>query len=174
MNKTLIILTAMMTFFGIGREANALTVGEVAPSVTAQDQNGEAVNLSELYGRGPVLLFFYPKAGTPGCTAQACSLRDAWPEFKTRGVQIFGVSADTVEAQRKFAENQKLPYTLLADHEGVVAKAFGVPTMMGFAKRSSFLIVDGKIAWIAQSAKTGEHAAEVNAALAELGLAEKS
>jgi peroxiredoxin Q/BCP len=174
MKKLLLILLGMMTFLGIGREANALSVGDAAPDIVATDQNGQTVKLSERYARGPVLVFFYPKAGTPGCTAQACSLRDAWPDFSSRGVDVIGVSADTVEAQKKFAEKQNLPYTLLADSEGGVAKAFGVPTMMGFAKRSSFLIVDGKIAWIAQSAKTGEHAAEVNEALAKLGLAEKS
>jgi peroxiredoxin Q/BCP len=85
-------------------------------------------------------------------------------------VRIVGVSGDTVESQKRFAEKHKLPFTLLADKDGAVAKAFGVPAMMGFAKRQSFLVVDGKIAWIVGSAKTGEHAAEVREALRKLGI----
>jgi len=151
-------------------------VGDEAPKVSARDQNGAEVNLADVYAKGPTLIYFYPKAGTPGCTAQACSLRDAFPDFTGAGVQIIGVSADSVEGQKKFAEEYKLPFTLLADTDLAVAKAFGVPTMplIGVPKRQSFIVKDGKIAWIVESAKTGDHAAEVQAALASLGLGKKS
>ena len=151
-------------------------MGDEAPRVSARDQNGAEVNLADVYAKGPTLIYFYPKAGTPGCTAQACSLRDAFPDFTGAGVQIIGVSADSVEGQKKFAEEYKLPFTLLADTDLAVAKAFGVPTMplIGVPKRQSFIVQDGKIAWIVESAKTGDHAAEVQAALASLGLGKKS
>ena len=169
MIRTLAIIPLMLSFLGLKTPAGALSVGDEAPRISAPDQNGTAVDLAAVYAKGPTLVYFYPKADTPGCTAQACSLRDAFPDFTGQGVQIIGVSADTVEAQKKFAEKYNLPFVLLADAEGTVAKAFGVPTAMGFAKRQSFIVQDGKIAWIVQGAKTGDHAAEVKAALQELG-----
>ncbi len=165
-----VTLLAMLSFLGLTRSAAALAVGDEAPKVSVSDQNGADFALAAAYAKGPTLVYFYPKADTPGCTAQACSLRDAFPEFTGEGVQVIGVSGDTVAAQKQFADKYKLPFTLLADPDSVVAKAFGVPTMMGFAKRQSFIIKDGKIAWIVESAKTGDHAAEVQAALRELGL----
>lgn len=170
MKKIAVTLLAMLSFLGLTRPAAALAVGDEAPKASAPDQNGAAFSLADAYAQGPTLVYFYPKADTPGCTAQACSLRDAFPEFTGEGVQVIGVSGDTVEAQKKFADKYKLPFTLLADSESVVAKAFGVPTMMGFSKRQSFIVKDGKIAWIVESAKTGDHAAEVQAALRGLGL----
>jgi peroxiredoxin Q/BCP len=129
------------------------------------------VNLADVYAKGPTLVYFYPKAGTPGCTAQACSLRDAFPDFSSDNIQVIGVSADTVEAQKKFAEEYKLPFVLLADTDLAVAKAFGVPTIpvLGVPRRQSFIVRDGKIAWIVESAKTGDHATEVREAMAKLG-----
>ncbi len=176
MRNFLLIIAAMLSFLGCSREAGAISVGDEAPRLTVRDQNGAEVNLADVYAKGPTLVYFYPKAGTPGCTAQACSLRDAFPDFATDGVQILGVSADSVEAQRKFADEYKLPFTLLADTDLALAKAFGVPTVpvLGVPKRQSFLVVDGKIAWIVESAKTGDHAAEVKEALAKLGTGKKS
>ena len=170
MRTNLFIVTAMLSFLGLKSEAGALSVGDEAPKVSARDQNGAEVNLAEVYAKGPTLVYFYPKAGTPGCTAQACSLRDAFPDFAADGVQIIGVSADSVEGQKKFAEEYKLPFTLLADTDLAVAKAFGVPTIpvLGVPKRQSFIIQGGKIVWIVESAKTGDHAAEVREALGKL------
>ena len=168
------MLSALLSFLGFTQPAGALTVGDAAPRVGARDQNGAEVSLADVYAKGPTLVYFYPKADTPGCTAQACSLRDAFPDFTKEGVNVIGVSGDTVEGQKKFAEKYNLPFTLLADSDGAVAKAFGVPAVMGMAKRQSFIVVDGKIAWIVESAKTGDHAAEVQAALTSLGLGKKS
>jgi peroxiredoxin Q/BCP len=164
------IIAAMLSFLGLTTPADALSVGDPAPAITALNQDGQKVNLGDLYAQGPTLVYFYPKADTPGCTAQACSLRDAFPDFEGRGVAIVGVSADTVEGQKKFATKHNLPFPLLADADSAVARAFGVPLMMGFAKRQSFLVRDGKIAWVVTSARTGDHAAEVKEALAQLGL----
>ena len=169
-----VMVSALLSFLGLTAPAGALAVGDEAPRVAARDQNGAEVRLADVYAQGPVLVFFYPKAGTPGCTAQACSLRDAFPDLQSEGLRIVGVSGDSVEGQKKFADEYNLPYTLLADADGAVAKAFGVPAVMGMAKRQSFIIVDGKVAWIVASAKTGDHAAEVQAALQSLGLGAKS
>ena len=176
MRNFLLIMAAMLSFLGCSREAGALSVGDAAPQITARDQNGAEVNLADVYAKGPTLIYFYPKSGTPGCTAQACSLRDAFPDFSSANVQVIGVSADSVEAQKKFAEEYKLPFTLLADTDLAVAKAFGVPTIpvLGVPRRQSFIVQDGKVAWIVESAKTGDHAAEIQAALASLGLGKKS
>jgi len=168
------MFSALLSFLGLTAPAGALTTGDEAPRIAAPDQNGAQVDLAEVYAKGPTLVYFYPKADTPGCTAQACSLRDAFPDFTDGGIQVVGVSGDSVEGQKKFAEKYNLPFTLLADKDGAVAKAFGVPAVMGIAKRQSFIVVDGKIAWVVESAKTGDHAAEVQAALASLGLGKKS
>ena len=140
-----------------------------APKVEAQDQNGKVVKLADFYAKGTTLVFFYPKAGTPGCTAQACSLRDAYEDLTKAGVQVIGVSTDTVEAQKKFAANQKLPFTLLADPEGKVIKAFGVKTipLIGLSSRQAFLIKDGKIVWRDEKASTAEQPADVLRVLKE-------
>src|SRR5690348_610740 len=100
-----------------------------APALQAVDQHGNSVNLADFYSKGLTLVYFYPKASTPGCTAQACSLRDAYEKLTNAGVQVIGVSTDSVRSQKKFAEKQKLPFTLLADPDGKVVKAFGVRTM---------------------------------------------
>jgi peroxiredoxin Q/BCP len=171
MRNSFLIMAAMLSFLGCSRNAGALAVGDAAPNVTARDQDGRDLNLADVYAKGPTLIYFYPKAGTPGCTAQACSLRDAFPDFSSANIQVIGVSADTVEAQKKFAEEFKLPFVLLADTDLAVAKAFGVPTIpvLGVPKRQSFIVRDGKIAWIVESAKTADHAAEVKDALSLLG-----
>lgn len=149
----------------------AMEIGSPAPDITAADQDGHPFRFADAYARGPVLVFFYPKAGTPGCTAQACSLRDAFETLQSESLQVIGVSRDTPESQKKFQADQKLPFPLVADKDGKVAEAFGVPAMMGVlpvSKRQSFLIKDGRIVWKAESAQTAKHAAEVQAALDSL------
>jgi len=157
-----------MGLFGLFGKVKALEVGSPAPDITARDQNGAEIRFADAYAKGPVLVFFYPKADTPGCTAQACSLRDAFERLQTDHLQILGVSRDTPEAQKNFQDHYKLPFPLVADTDGKVAEAFGVPAMLGVlpvTKRQSFLIKDGKIAWKAESAQTDKHAAEVQSAL---------
>src|SRR5688572_28815329 len=128
--------------------ATPLAVGAPAPEVTAKDQDGKDVNLKDVYSKGVTLVYFYPKADTPGCTKQGCSLCDQWSELQSKGVQVLGVSGDKPEAQKAFKEKHKFPFPLVADSEGKVASAFGVPAMRpGIFKRTSFLVKDGKIAW---------------------------
>lgn len=163
---TILLAMSVFTFFGLVRNAHALPVGAEAPKVGGVDQDGKPLALSDYYAKGPVLVYFYPKAGTPGCTAEACSLRDAFTDLSKEGLQVVGVSMDTPQAQKSFQEQNHLPFPLLADKDGAVAKAFEVPTTMGMAKRQSFLIKDGKIAWADLSASTAQQAADVKKALA--------
>ncbi|MEN9991404.1 MAG: hypothetical protein RLZZ224_1106 [Verrucomicrobiota bacterium] len=144
--------------------AAPIVEGTAMPSVSCQNQAGESVDLAAAT-QGYVLVYFYPKADTPGCTKQACSLRDAYEKITAKGVKVFGVSMDSVEAQKAFAEKYKLPFTLLADKEGKVADAFGVPHIAGFARRQAFLFLDGKLIWRDLSASTDEQAADVLAVI---------
>ncbi len=128
--------------------AAPLEVGADAPKVKTVDQKGNPVDLGTELAKGITLVYFYPKADTPGCTKQACNLRDAFEDVTKAGIKVYGVSADTPEAQLAFAEKFQLPFTLLADKAGEVITAFGVPANeKGFASRQSFLIKDGKVIW---------------------------
>ena len=149
--------------------AHALSVGDAAPAPTAVDQDGKPLAFAEIYSKGTTLVYFYPKADTPGCTAEACSLRDSYADLRSEGLNVIGVSEDKVESQKKFQDKFKLPFTLVADSDGAVAKAFGVPTLLGFAKRQSFLVKDGKIAWLDLKASTKNQASDVRKAVAALG-----
>ncbi|MEI6872613.1 MAG: peroxiredoxin [Verrucomicrobiota bacterium] len=159
-------LSTAVSFLGLMLVAKGepLSVGAPAPEVSCLDQNGQTVVLKDVFAKGPTLVYFYPKADTPGCTKQACSLRDDWGVLKGKGIQVLGVSGDKPEAQKRFEEKYNLPFTLLADPEGKVAAAFGVPFMGGFSKRMSFLVKDGKVVWNMLSASTAEHAKDVEKA----------
>jgi peroxiredoxin Q/BCP len=163
---TLLIALSLICLIGIA--AYALEVGDPAPVITAPDQNGKPLSFEETYKKGVTLVYFYPKADTPGCTAEACSLRDSYADLRAKGLQIIGVSEDKADDQKKFQEKYKLPFPLVADTDGSVAKAFDVPTVKGFAKRQSFLVKDGKIAWRDLTASTKEQAADVRKALDNL------
>lgn len=147
-------------------QAEPLEVGADAPAVTTTDQKGKKVDLGKELSKGLTLVYFYPKADTPGCTKQACNLRDAFEEVTKAGIKVFGVSADTEEDQEAFAEKFTLPFTLLADKKGEVIAAFGVPTIndKGLAARQSFLIKDGKVIWRDLKAKPTTQAEDAIAA----------
>jgi len=158
---------SLLSFLGFS-PARAAEIGAAAPAVTGIDQDGNSVSFADIYKKGVTLVYFYPKADTPGCTKEACSLRDSIAGLRARGLQILGVSEDKQEAQKKFQAKYSLPFTLVADSDGAVAKAFGVPTALGFAKRQSFLIQDGKIVWRDLNASTSNQASDVNKALDQL------
>lgn len=146
-------------------EAGVPAVGEIAPDVTLQDQNGDPVTLSDLWVRGPLVVYFYPKDQTPGCTAQACSLRDAEDDLARAGLQVVGISLDTVESHQKFATKRRLSFPLLADPDGEAATAFGVmSSFIGFpvARRVTFLIdVSGEIRHVWDPARANDHAEQI-------------
>ena len=141
-----------------------LTAGTPAPDFTLQDQNGESHHLSSLRGKR-VLIYFYPKASTPGCTTQACGLRDIRSELEARNTLVFGISPDPVSRLKKFEEKQQLNFTLLSDEDHAVADAFGVwgpKKFMGKEfdgiHRISFLVDEqGVIAKVFDDFKTSNH-----------------
>jgi peroxiredoxin Q/BCP len=155
---------SLITFLGL-KNAAAIEIGADAPAITSIDEAGQPVRFADYYSKGATLVYFYPKADTPGCTAEACGLRDSFASLKARGVQVLGVSEDKPDAQQKFREKYHLPFVLVADADGAVAQAFGVPTFLGFAKRQSFLIKDGKVVWRDLSVSPATHVSEVNRAL---------
>lgn len=167
--KPFAIIAAMSLFSNLFASAGE---GErvkpyAAPQVEAVDQDGKTVKLGDYYKKGFTLVYFYPKADTPGCTKQACSLRDSYEELTKVGVQVIGVSMDKAESQKKFQEKYKLPFTLLADSDGKVVEAFGVGSMLGFASRQAYLIKDGNVIWRDKKASTSEQAADVLKVLKE-------
>ena len=170
MKKTVILAATALAigglmFFSFGAKADELTEGAKLPTVTVNNQDGQAVELAAAGGQGWTLVYFYPKADTPGCTKQACSIRDSYASLTGKGIRVFGVSTDDEAAQKAFHEKYKLPFTLLADKDKKVLAAFGVPSTMGFAKRQAYLFRDGVLVWRDLEAATSEQAAEVLAAM---------
>ena len=161
------LLQTLTVLFGLAAlpmmaSADPLAVGAAAPKLTAVDQDGKSVDFGAVYAKGTTLVYFYPKAKTPGCTKEACSIRDNWSKMKEAGIQVLGVSEDPKELQKEFANEQNLPFQLIADTDGKVAQAFGVPFMGKVTKRQSFLIKDGKVVWnMLDKTSTDKHAEDV-------------
>jgi thioredoxin-dependent peroxiredoxin len=151
--------------FGLIGKADELALGAKLPAVSGLDQDGQSVDLAAAGAEGWTLVYFYPKADTPGCTKQACSLRDAYAKLTDEGVRVFGVSADDVAAQKAFRKKYKLPFELIADRDKKVMDAFGVPHLTGFAKRQAYLFKDGVLVWRDLAAATEKQAADVLAAI---------
>jgi peroxiredoxin Q/BCP len=150
-----------------------LQEGDAAPDFVTTDQNGNSVKLSDHSG-SRVVLYFYPKDDTPGCTKEACSFRDADDVFKAKGIKVFGVSTDSEKSHQKFINKYQLPFDLLADTEKQIVEAYGVwaeKSMYGKkymgTLRKTFLIDDGKIVKIFDKVNVSEHADEVLAAFGE-------
>ena len=150
-----------------------LKEGSSAPAFKTNDANGETVSLKNLRGQ-KVVLYFYPKDDTPGCTKEACSFRDEFAQFKKRGITVLGVSPDSEASHKKFETKYKLPFTLLADKDHAIADAYGVwgekkfmgRTYMG-VQRTTFLIDEkGKIKKVFEKVKPEDHASEVLEAFA--------
>ena len=149
-----------------------IETGDKAPDFTLSDQSGKPVTLSELRGK-TVVLYFYPKADTPGCTTQACGVRDHRPDYERAGAIVLGVSPDPVEAIAKFAEKYSLDFPLLADEDHAVAEAYGVwveksrsgRTYMGNERTTFVISPDGVVSQVLRQVKPAEHDELVLAAL---------
>jgi len=148
--------------------------GDVAPDFELSGDSGENVKLSSLRGK-PVVLYFYPKDDTPGCTTQACGIRDAYGEFERAGAVVLGISPDDEGSHVKFREKYSLPFTLLADTDHAVAEQYGAwgektysgRTYMG-VKRTTFVIdADGRVSKVMENVKPATHADDVLAALTD-------
>jgi len=169
---TLVLILASLSFTSIGIANDQLAIGSPAPEFELPDQTGQLHSLED-YRTQWVVLYFYPKDETPGCTTEACEFRDDIFAFRDLNAQILGVSLDDIDSHKKFAENYDLPFPLLADIEGEISSAYGVKTRMfgmTVAKRQTFIIgPDGSIAKHYEKVKPDEHSKQVLTDLKELG-----
>jgi thioredoxin-dependent peroxiredoxin len=117
-------------------------VGDAAPEFALKSQEGEVVRLSELLGRGSVVVYFYPKDRTPGCTAEAGAFRDSYARFGELGAEVVGISSDSVDSHKGFADDCGLPFKILSDTDGEVRKRFGVPSSMGLVPGRVTYVID--------------------------------
>ena len=146
--------------------------GKTAPEFELQTDAGETVRLSDYRGK-PVVLYFYPKDNTSGCTTQACGIRDAWKEFERAGAVVLGISPDSVTSHEGFKQSYDLPFTLLADPDHEVAEAYGVwgeksrygRTYMGIHRTTFVIGADGKVESVIENVKPATHADDVLALL---------
>ncbi len=147
---------------------NVLKVGDIAPDFSCKDQFGQLINLSDLLGK-KVVVFFYPKANTPGCTAEACNLNDNYSRFKSLGYEIIGVSADTEKNQKKFSDKYGFDYSLLCDESKDIINSYGVwglkkfrgKEYMGIIRKTFIVDEKGKISQIIEKVKTKEHTSQI-------------
>jgi peroxiredoxin Q/BCP len=120
----------------------AITAGQKAPDFALPDATGKTVKLSDFRGKSAVVLYFYPKDDTPGCTKEACAFRDQYEDFKDAGAEVIGVSSDGGAAHEKFASKYELPFTLLSDAGGTVRKQYGVPATLGLLPGRVTFVID--------------------------------
>lgn len=153
----------------------SLKVGDKAPAFKLKNQDGETISLNDLKGK-PVVLYFYPKDNTSGCTKEACNFRDEFPKFRKIKAEIIGVSADSVESHKKFADKYKLPFNLLSDEKKEVLEKYGVwqeksmygKKYMGIVRTTFVIGSDGKIKKIFPKVKVDNHNKEVMEALKKI------
>jgi peroxiredoxin Q/BCP len=148
--------------------ARGIQVGDKAPDFTLPAQNGAQVRLSDRLGQRVVVLYFYPKDETSGCTREACAFRDSYEVFTDAGAEVIGVSSDSVDRHAAFAEHHKLPFTLLSDAKGQLRKTYGVPSLLGVVPGRVTYVIDqgGTVRYIFNSmTNIGRH---VNDALSEV------
>jgi peroxiredoxin Q/BCP len=119
-----------------------ITVGDRSPAFTAQAHNGQQVSLADFQGRNVVVLYFYPKDDSPVCTKEACAFRDAYEDFVRAGAVVIGVSSDSGDRHQAFASGHRLPFLLLADEDGSLRKAFGVPKTLGLLPGRVTYVID--------------------------------
>lgn len=145
-----------------------LEIGRKAPEFTGKDQDGNDISLSDFRGK-KVILYFYPKDQTPGCTAQACNLRDNYQELQQQGYVVLGISSDSQASHRKFIEKQQLPFSLIADEDKSIHEKYGVwkeknmygRKYMGTVRTTFVIDEEGNIADIIKKVKTKEHTAQI-------------
>jgi peroxiredoxin Q/BCP len=122
------------------RTTEMVAVGSKAPNFTLPSQSGEMVSLTDFLGTKPVVLFFYPKDDTPGCTKEVCAFRDSFEGFRELGAEVMGISSDSVESHRSFVAKHSLPFSLLSDEGGRVRKLYGVP--------NTFVLFPGRVTYV--------------------------
>ena len=164
------LLFALFLMFSLSIFADMPKAGDTAPSFEGTDQDGKILKLADFAGKKNVLLYFYPKDFTGGCTKEACGLRDRMGELQTNNVEVIGVSFDSADSHKKFIAQYNLNFTLLADPDGKIVDLYDVKMpMMKMAKRVSFLVgTDGKIVHVTDAMSPQTHFDEMQAAIAGL------
>ncbi len=167
MKRTLLCAGVLM--LGLGKvQAEALKVGDPAPNFTAAASDGSQVELKSVIGKAPIVLYFYPMDDTPGCTKEACSLRDHFAAFRKLDATVYGISYDSIDSHKKFIAKYNLPFVLLSDKDRAIAKLYGAYGML-FAKRMTFVVdKSGKIAWINPKVDPSTHSQELETVLSNL------
>ena len=151
--------------------SNMPQVGYKAPDIQAETYGGDTIKLSDFRNKKAVALYFYPKDNTPGCTKEACSLRDGFSDLEGLGVQVLGVSTDSVKSHEGFRDKYELNFPLLSDKDKHIVKAYDVESEHGSARRVTFLIdKSGVIRYVWQKVNTSAHADEIMEKVKELGL----
>jgi thioredoxin-dependent peroxiredoxin len=131
---------ALFDFLGGGK--SGIAAGQPAPDFELPDSEGKRIRLADFRGKKAVVLYFYPKDDTPGCTAEACSFRDSYEDFQDAGAEVIGISSDSASSHAKFAKRHELPFTLLSDAKGLVRKKYGVPSTMGLLPGRVTFVID--------------------------------
>jgi len=124
-----------------------LKIGDKIPNFTSKDTNGNDFNSLDVIGKKPLVIYFYPKDNTPGCTTQACSFRDQYEDFKDLGAEVIGISGDSIESHQKFTQQYRLPFILLSDSDKKIRTLFGVPS-------SLFGLIPGRVTYVADTTGT--------------------
>lgn len=137
----------LLNALGLARREAPVLVGSPAPQISTIDQDGNRLDLGELFKSGLTYLYFFPRANTPGCTLQACDLRDNHVRLQEAGIRVIGVTRGKPEAIREFKTAKELPFAIAADKDKKVMRAFGVPLIFGLPARQSYLIRDGVVVW---------------------------
>lgn len=156
------LFLSLFIFYSCISNSQVLKTGKLAPDFTLEDHNSIAYTLSDYRGKSPVIIYFYPKANTPGCTKQACGIRDNLSKFNQNQIKIFGISVDSKDALKEFVEEHNLNFPLLSDNDKKVSKAYNVLNMSGLSSRVTYIIdKEGKIAHILNDINIDEHAEKV-------------
>lgn len=159
--QTLFVLTIALIFASCGGNAQNIKENDPAPDFILSDAFGESYTLSGLSGN-PVIIYFYPKANTSGCTKQACGIRDNWSKFREHNITVLGISVDSKESIAEFIEDHNLNFPLLSDESKEVSRAYGVLNDFGVASRITFIIdKNGMVAKIIRDVNVEDHAEEV-------------
>ncbi len=163
--KKIALMTYILLFFLVLPQIFAqafLKAGDKAPNFTLKDIYGKKYNLESLEKKSPIVIYFYPKAGTPGCTTEACGIRDDWSKFKSNKILVLGISVDGTKAIKEFIDNNHINFPLLSDENKKVSKEYGVLNDSGRDKRVTFIVdKSGKIADIIDVKDIPGHAAQV-------------
>lgn len=159
---SIIAMVVIVIYVVLAQTDLKLKVGDKAPDFTLQDAFGKSYQLSSYKGKSPVVVYFYPKASTPGCTKEACGIRDDWSKFKENNIPILGISVDDKLAIKKFVDDYKLNFPLLSDADKKVSKEYGVVGMLGYDKRVTFIVdKNSKIADVIEVKDIANHSKTV-------------